>query len=326
MNLFRRLFSQSASDSEQTDTTMPAVQITRDSSAEIGRVTKPLDGEVQFLNLTEGATRELPPDIIIAPPAVTSNQLNLGYGTDVGAIRSINQDAVYTFLATPRSIDDMPDFGVFIVADGMGGHHDGEKASAAAMRVAATQIMKNIYVPMLAGESVNQTPITETLIATVEKANAEVVAKVPDGGTTLSMVVLIGGMAYIAHVGDSRIYLITRDSIEQITRDHSLVQRLIELGQLTQEEANNSNQSHMLYKALGQTETVEVDTLARRLPPRSKLLLCSDGLWNQVSDRDILEIIKQYPNPQDACNKLIATANMRGGIDNVTVVLLNLPG
>jgi protein phosphatase len=138
--------------------------------------------------------------------------------------------------------------------------------------------------------------------------------------------VIIGDLAYIAHVGDSRIYLIHRGSIEQITRDHSLVQRLIELGQLTPEEAVDHKQPNVLYRALGQNELVEVDTLTRRLPPYSCLLLCSDGLWNQVSDDEILDIIMKHTNPQEACAKLIALANMRGGIDNVTAILLKLPG
>jgi protein phosphatase len=82
----------------------------------------------------------------------------------------------------------------------------------------------------------------------------------------------------------------------------------------------------VLYRALGQNDTVEVDTLTRRLPPHSYLLLCSDGLWNQVSENEILDLVTKHPAPQEACNKLIALANMRGGIDNVTTILLKLPG
>ncbi|MEO8397294.1 MAG: SpoIIE family protein phosphatase, partial [Chloroflexota bacterium] len=138
--------------------------------------------------------------------------------------------------------------------------------------------------------------------------------------------IIIGDLAYIAHVGDSRIYLLTKDSIEQLTRDHSLVQRLIELDQLTPEEAADHPNKNMLYRALGQNEAVEVDTLTRRLPPKARLLFCSDGLWNQVEEKDIVEVVKQTANPQEACNKLIALANKRGGADNVTVILLQMPG
>jgi protein phosphatase len=324
MNLFRRLFSQSNNDAAPpTDTAVPPVDSPPPDN-EATKTTKPLEGEIHILNLSEGATRELPPDTLI--PQTGSTHLIFGQATDVGTVRSNNQDSAFAFFAAPRSVDDMPDFGIFIVADGMGGHHDGEKASAITMRTVATQITKSIYMPLLAGENANQIPITEALVAAVDRANADVASRVPDGGTTLSVCVIIGGLAYIAHVGDSRIYLIMRDSMEQITRDHSLVQRLIELGQLTPEEAVEHNQKHVLYRALGQNESVEVDTLTRRLPPRSRLLICSDGLWGQVSEREILDIIKQYPHPQEACNKLVALANTRGGIDNVTVILLHLPG
>lgn len=324
MNLFRRLFSQTNNDAApQPETAVPAAPAPP-QEGEADKATKPLEGEVHILNLSEGATRELPPDTLITQTG--SNHLIFGQATDVGSVRSNNQDAAFAFFAAPRSVDDMPDFGIFIVADGMGGHHDGEKASAITMRTVASQITKSIYMPLLAGENANQIPITEALVSAVDRANADVAARVPDGGTTLSVCVIIGGLAYIAHVGDSRIYLMTRDSMEQITRDHSLVQRLIELGQLTPEEAVEHNQKHVLYRALGQNESVEVDTLTRRLPPRSRLLMCSDGLWGQVSEREILDIIKQYPHPQEACNKLVALANTRGGIDNVTVILLHLPG
>ncbi|NDJ62498.1 MAG: SpoIIE family protein phosphatase, partial [Chloroflexi bacterium] len=94
----------------------------------------------------------------------------------------------------------------------------------------------------------------------------------------------------------------------------------------TQEEAVNHKNQNVLYRALGQNEGVEVDTFTRRLPARSRLVLCSDGLWNQVEDSEILDIITKNPNPQEACNKLVGLANSRGGIDNVTVVLLQLPG
>jgi serine/threonine protein phosphatase PrpC len=179
---------------------------------------------------------------------------------------------------------------------------------------------------MMSGDADNQEPITETLISAIQKANTEVLHRVPDGGTTVTSAVIIGDLAYIAHVGDSRLYLFNKDTVEQLTRDHSLVQRLIELDQLTPAEAAEHPNKNMLYRALGQGETIEVDTLTRRLPPKSRLLICSDGLWNQVEDKEIADIIKQTANPQEACNKLIALANARGGGDNVTVLLLQMPG
>ena len=135
----------------------------------------------------------------------------------------------------------------------------------------------------------------------------------------------IGDLAYVVHVGDSRVYLVTKDGLEQVTRDHSLVRRLIELNQLTEEEAADHPQKNVLYRAIGQSESLEVDAITRRLPPNSRLLLCSDGLWNQVDDKEIGEIVMTHDNPQEACDKLVALANTRGGTDNITTILLMIP-
>lgn len=241
-------------------------------------------------------------------------------------VRTNNQDAMLSFLSTSRSSDQRPDFGLFIVADGMGGHHDGEKASALTAHMVAAYVTNHIYLPMLNGDNDSErTPITEAMIAAVQKANGDIIVKVPDGGTTLTAVAIVGDLAYVAHVGDTRIYLITKDGIEQITRDHSLVQRLIELGQLTPDEAAVHPQKNVLYRALGQSETLEVDALTRRLPPNSKLMICSDGLWNMISESEIIEITMKHANPQEACDKLVALANTHGGTDNITAVLIQIP-
>lgn len=286
-------------------------------------VTKPLDPDsIADLNL-DGATRELTTQL--GEPEIQSH-LIYSFASHIGAVRNNNQDAAYTFFSAGRSADDIPDFGLFIVADGMGGHHDGEKASALVTRTISSYVMKHIFLPMISGDNANQGAISETLIKAVEKANADLNSKVPDGGTTLSSCVVIAGMAYIAHVGDSRIYLIHRDHIEQLTRDHSLVQRLIELDQLTPEEAKEHPQHNVLYRALGQNDAVEVDTLTRRLPLNSRLLICSDGLWNLVRDQETLDIVRQSNSPAEACSRLIRLAIQRGGQDNITVVLLQMPG
>jgi serine/threonine protein phosphatase PrpC len=133
-------------------------------------------------------------------------------------------------------------------------------------------------------------------------------------------------MAYIAHVGDSRAYMITDDGIEQITRDHSLVQRLIELDQLTPEEAPDHPQRNVLYRALGQSDTLDVDAITRRLGPNARLLLCSDGLWNMVSEDAIQAVLAQNPQPQKACEELVQMANDRGGPDNISMIIVQMPG
>lgn len=334
MDLFRRLFTQSPTKPEET-----AVQQTTERPKEAaktppqpvvptaGAETTPLGppplNDLPPPQIPDGATRPLPPETAIAS---SNEHVTFGQTTDIGMVRSNNQDSSFTFLSVSRNADQRPDFGLFIVADGMGGHHDGEKASAITTHVVAEYIATNIYLPILSGANdADRAPITESMISAVQKANAEVIARVPDGGTTLTAVAVIGDLAYVVHVGDSRVYLVTKDGIEQMTRDHSLVQRLIELDQLTREEANSHPQKNVLYRALGQNETLEVDALTRRLPPNSRLMLCSDGLWNMVSEKEIQEITMSHTNPQEACDKLVALANMYGGSDNITAVMLRVP-
>lgn len=334
MNLFRRLFN-SEKEAETPSETSPLTMHEATAEAEIETAPLPIMLKIDppdeiptptkelDTGVLDGGTRPLSEDALIA--FLGNGHLTFGQATDVGMIRSNNQDAVYSFFSTNRSATERPDFGLFIVADGMGGYQDGEKASALTAQTVAGQVMNTIFLPLMVAEE-NQEPISEMLTAAIEKANAEVMKHVPDGGTTVTSAVIIGDLAYIAHVGDSRMYLLTKDSIEKLTRDHSLVQRLIELDQLTPEEAAEHPNKNMLYRALGQNEGIEVDTLTRRLPARSHLLLCSDGLWNLIEDKEIAEIVRQTANPQEACNKLIALANKRGGNDNVTALLLHMPG
>jgi serine/threonine protein phosphatase PrpC len=126
-------------------------------------------------------------------------------------------------------------------------------------------------------------------------------------------------------VGDSRAYLISDSNMELITRDHSLVRRLQELGRLTSEEAEVHPQRNVLYRALGQGETMDTDAATRRLPPGSRLLLCSDGMWGVVGDERIAAILDEVDSPQEACNLMVEEANARGGPDNITAVLMQMP-
>jgi serine/threonine protein phosphatase PrpC len=328
MDLFRRLFTQPNAKTEES-------VVTTDKNRETSKVETPdadstnptnpavLAPAAAPITFGDGATRPLPPETVISS---SNEHIYFGQATDVGMVRSNNQDSAFSFLSTSRTSDQRPDFGLFIVADGMGGHHDGEKASAITAHTVAAYVTKNVYLPMIEGDNdADRMSITEAMIAAVQKANADVITKVPDGGTTLTAVAVVGDLAYVAHVGDSRIYLITKDGLEQITRDHSLVQRLKELGQLTEEEVAVHSQKNVLYRALGQSENLEVDALTRRLPPNSRLLLCSDGLWNLLNENEIVDIVMKHTNPQEACDKLVALANTHGGNDNITTIILQIP-
>lgn len=276
--------------------------------------------------VTVAGTRQLPPlETVIPKPG---QRMVFGQLSDPGMVRSNNQDAVFSAIASSTSSDDFPDFGLFVVADGMGGHTDGEKASAITARIIARHVLQVVLDSLLAQEMDNpdRPSIIEILRDAVQKANEAVSEQIPEGGTTATTTVVLGDLAYIAHVGDSRAYLIQENGIEQITRDHSLVQRLIELDQLTPEEAAEHPQRNVLYRAIGQSDSLDIDAITRRLPPRSHLLLCSDGLWNLVPESTIREVATRYADPQRACDELVKMANDRGGPDNITVVLVKMPG
>ncbi len=271
-------------------------------------------------------TRPLPP--LETVTALPGQRIMFGQLSDVGMVRGNNQDSMLSVLSSGMSTDELPDFGLFIVADGMGGHQEGERASAITVRTLARHVMNELFGALLEQRmnDPDQPSIAEVLREAVQEANDAVTEQIPEGGTTLTACVIIGDLAYIAHVGDSRAYMITDDGIEQITRDHSLVQRLIELDQLTPEEAAEHPQRNVLYRAIGQSETLDVDAITRRLPPRSRLLLCSDGLWNLVSEDAIVEVLNAHRDPQDACHELVQLANDRGGPDNITVIIVQIPG
>lgn len=247
--------------------------------------------------------------------------LNVGKSSDVGRERERNEDSFFVFNALLQHDYGQENFGLFIVADGMGGHQKGEIASALATRTVAYHILKDVYLPYL-GQNHNSAnkPINEALVASVEMANVRVQEQAPEAGTTLTAALLMGNNAYIAHIGDSRAYLLTQEQIKQITKDHSLAQRLEELGQGSPTEL--AKIQNMLYRAIGQSGTIEVDTHMQHLPPASSLLLCSDGLWGLVPAEELKNIVNNSATPQEACEKLISAANSRGGHDNITAILI----
>jgi serine/threonine protein phosphatase PrpC len=253
--------------------------------------------------------------------------LRVGYASDVGQLRDHNEDTLIAFHAVHLGDEGSDPFGFFIVTDGMGGHQAGEIASSLAARLVSHDVLQEIYLPYVhsAAPRAEMAPVTEILGNAVQKANALVHERVPGGGTTLTCALIFGGRAYIAHVGDSRAYLLTNHDIKQVTQDHSYVGRLTELGELSPEEAAVHPQRHVLYRAIGQGDGLDVDTYHQPLLPGSRLLLCSDGLSGQVSEEKIGRIIASAGTAQEACQNLIDAANDEGGPDNITVVLIEIP-
>lgn len=262
-----------------------------------------------------------------AAPAASvtrSAHLRVGRASDVGQVRSHNEDVLLTIESTFDGDEPLEPFGIFIIADGMGGHHAGEVASSLATRMVANQLVRDVYMPYLihGADHTNQVPLADALQNAVEAANQAVHTQVPGSGTTLTCALVIDSRAYLAHVGDSRAYLYYNQQLQQVTKDHSYVDKLVELGQISAEAAAVHPQRNVLYRAVGQGDQLEIDLHLIDLPPRSRLLLCCDGLWGMLSDAVIQAILASAKTPQDACNELIAAANEAGGRDNITVVIV----
>jgi serine/threonine protein phosphatase PrpC len=318
MDFIRRLLGQKASETPPSPpSAVPGAP--RKPESVLSKETQPLPQPELPIN-----TRELVPP---KPYSSTNRRVRVGSASDIGG-RGNNEDAALTVVTNTDVEGDPPPIGLFMVADGMGGHQNGEVASSIAVRTVAQAVIKDIVMPQLEGRDINsgdQKTIPEVLVEAMAAANTAVQLEVPGGGTTATCAVIRGDLAYVAHVGDSRAYLVTDSNLELVTRDHLLVRRLQELGQLTAQEADAHPQRNVLYRAIGQSDSLEVDAATRRLPPSARLLICSDGLWGVIGDTAIREIVTKYPDPQEACDQLVAAANAASGPDNITVVLVQMP-
>lgn len=252
--------------------------------------------------------------------------ISFGMAQSVGVERDHNEDAMFVLVGNSAGHEAIPDFGLFVVADGMGGHRSGERASAISVQTVARHLTEGTILKLFQTDSErSDIGLHDLLRHALEDANRSVVSQVPGGGTTLTAAILLGEQMTIGHVGDSRAYFINGDEAEVVTRDHSLVERLRELGQLTPDEAATHPQRNVLYRAIGQGDNLEVDVATHPIPRGGYLLLCSDGLWGEVPEDKIKSVIYQAPHPQQACEELVRAANAAGGPDNITAVLVQFP-
>lgn len=237
------------------------------------------------------------------------------YGkTDMGRVRESNQDA---FLCGHISEDAL----FCVVCDGMGGVNGGNVASAIAVKVISDRIME-VYRDGLASNSVRNLLETAIAAANIDIYDAAMADLNLRGmGTTVVVLIIVDRKLYITHVGDSRAYLFRKDGMDQITRDHSIVQAMVENGQLTQNEARNHPRKHFITRALGVEDTVDCDYGEMNLEDGEFLLICTDGLTNMVETDEIYRLV-QSADPEIVPERLIHAANMAGGSDNITVVVV----
>ena len=235
--------------------------------------------------------------------------------TDIGKARDINEDSFYI---TDNSFSDIQ---LYILADGMGGCKAGDIASKLAISTAKSYIENNIKDTPKEKES-----LIQLVGSSAEYANMVVYEKSKENkdfegmGTTIEICLIYNNRAFIAHIGDSRIYRIRNGLIRQLTQDHSYVQTLVKQGTITKDEAEIHPKKNILTKALGCNAFVEPDMLVRGFQKDDILVMCSDGLSNMVTQDDIFNIVTN--NFEIAPKELVDLANKNGGIDNITVITI----
>lgn len=280
-----------------------------------------LPAEKKSLNVTRVLqpvnTLRLRPGLDDPVPSETTDrsairQSTAWYGiTDTGRVREHNEDNF--------AILELVDKVLFVVADGMGGHEAGEVASRIAVETVCKAVQEDLSL------SVDYLGLIERA---VQEANNEVLQegarRGSDIGTTLSVAFIENDIAYIANVGDSRVYWIENESISQITTDHSLVAKLVAAGKLTKEEARNHPKSNILIRTIGTDKTVKVDTFRVPLKKGGTLLLCTDGLWGDVMDDEIRWVCTREDDSVAAGDWLVDIAKENGGKDNITAIVVKV--
>ena len=231
--------------------------------------------------------------------------------TNAGVVREMNQDY---YFSSDTAVGNLPN--LFIIADGMGGHKAGDYASRYTIERVVASVSRNT------GEE----PIA-IMKEAINKANELLVAESREDesksgmGTTLVIGTIIGNKLFVANIGDSRLYVVGQN-MRQITRDHSLVDEMVRLGEINADEARVHPDKNIITRAVGTSDHVEADFFEVEITADDTILLCTDGLTNMVRDDEILDIIKKYDNAQAATMQLVKEANANGGRDNITVMII----
>jgi len=241
--------------------------------------------------------------------------------TDVGRKREINEDSYL--------VDE--DLRLFVVADGMGGHAGGGTASRIAVQTIQERLKKareTDPAPFSGGAGLEESPLCEVLRGAVESACLSIFEAAQGDpslagmGTTVTALLFAGSNAFVAHVGDSRCYLVRAANIYQVSEDHSLVNEQIKAGAITPDEARSSRFKNIITRSVGFEADVAVDMMGFEAEPGDRMVLCCDGLSNLVDDQEILDVVGKDP-PDEAARALVDLANDRGGDDNITVIVVH---
>ncbi|MEM6795474.1 MAG: PP2C family serine/threonine-protein phosphatase [Acidobacteriota bacterium] len=251
--------------------------------------------------------------------------LEVGFSTDVGRQRRRNEDSYAVFVPYPGEGNPSQLSGLMLVADGMGGERAGDRASQLAAKRLRHWFSTGIYCswPQHTGDQ----PLKSSLIHAIRAVSHEIYQLGEEDptirglGSTVVMGAVAGGHLVAAHVGDSRLYMVRDGSIHLLTSDHSWVQRQVDAGVLTADDARSHPQRNILTRSLGDAMPPEVDAARVELRDRDLFILCSDGLTGGVTDSELLELAGQHPEPQPLAEALVRFANEKDGSDNITAVV-----
>jgi serine/threonine protein phosphatase PrpC len=254
---------------------------------------------------------------------------DFGSATDPGLVRRDNEDSLLAIELIASGSAGLPAVSLFAVADGIGGHAGGKDASRTALLILAQRAGGSVTASRKHGNAGQPRQDGQSLLSSwVREANRGILtlARGERGGmgTTLVSALLSGESAYVANVGDSRCYLFDGERLRQVTRDHSLVAGLVTAGDITLEEAAKHPQRNVVTRYLGERADVEVDVFHERLHPGAILMLCSDGLWETVPDRDIMQILRGPATSEIAATRLVEAAWKAGAPDNVSVIVVRV--
>ena len=233
----------------------------------------------------------------------------IGFLSDVGMVRNLNEDSL--------CYHECEDYCIYVVADGMGGHNAGEVASKMAAEGIVEYIKINFY----------NEGCSDILKKAIEKVNTDIYIhsmkekKLSGMGTTVTAALVVNNKIIVANVGDSSCLASKGDNLVKSTKDHSLVQELVDLGTITEVEAANHPRKNIITRAVGTSDFVDVDIFVINEDAYDIYLLCSDGLTNELTKEDIVSTINEEKNPVTICNKLVNLAKYKGGRDNITVLL-----
>jgi protein phosphatase len=272
-----------------------------------------------------------------------------GYSTDLGRYRELNEDSILVVDLRQCFESVNTHVGLYIASDGMGGEAAGEVASRISVRAAAEWVTDRLISAslrsthgsqvaeptqtgsiMLANDTGIDVRASQLLTDAILHANSQVLdyahyhPNTRGLGATLTAALLVGNVLTVGHVGDSRCYVLSDGKLEQLTEDHSLVERMVQRGELTREESRLHPHRNIIYRSIGSREDMDVDIVTRMLRRGDYILLCSDGLTNMLNDDEIVKIMGHGSNPWHIAQELVVAANAEGGEDNISVIVVKV--